>query len=174
VVINLREASPFVLATLGFGYGMSVTTMQLAKAYLIFANHGDILPISLLHNDEPVAKKQIIDATVADQVLEMMEAVVGEEGGTGKDAQVPGYRVAGKTGTARIAGVGGYKEKRYISSFVGIAPVSNPKIIVAVVINEPTRLGYYAAAVAAPLFSKIMSTTLRILDIPPDKTIKTT
>jgi len=171
-MIKLKEASPFVLATLGFGYGMSVTTMQLAKAYLVFANHGDILPVSLLHNDEPVSKKQIIDATVADQVLNMMEAVVGEEGGTGKDAQVPGYRIAGKTGTARIAGVGGYKEKRYISSFVGIAPVSNPKIIVAVVIHEPTRLGYYAAAVAAPLFSKIMGTTLRILDIPPDKTIK--
>ena len=104
----------------------------------------------------------------------MMEAVVNGAEGTGKEAQVPGYRIAGKTGTARIAGKRGYEENRHIASFIGIAPVSHPKLIVAVIIQEPTRGGYYAAAVAAPLFSKVMGVALRILDIPPDQVMGTT
>ncbi len=97
----------------------------------------------------------------------MLEAVVGAEG-TGRSARVAGYRVAGKTGTARIAGRNGYEEKRYIASFVGIAPVSNPRLVVGVVIHEPSKNGYYAAAVAGPLFAKVMAGSLRILDIPSD------
>ncbi len=166
-IVKLMDANPFVLATLSFGYGMSVTALQLAKSYLIFANHGLLLPISLLHNQRPLDGVQVLNPATADQVLAMLEAVVND--GTGKSAMVPGYRVAGKTGTARVAGKKGYEDKRYISSFVGIAPVSNPRLIVAVFIHEPTRLGYYGAAVAGPLFAKVMGASLRILDVTPDQ-----
>ncbi|MDP3561355.1 MAG: penicillin-binding protein 2 [Legionellaceae bacterium] len=166
-IVRIADANPFVLATLSFGYGMSATAMQVAKAYLIFANHGRLLPIDLLSRQQAVQGEQIISPNTADQVLAMLEAVVSD--GTGKSAMVPGYRVAGKTGTARVAGKHGYEEKRYMSSFVGIAPVSQPRLIVAVFIHEPTKGGYYGAAVAAPLFAKVMGAALRILDIPPDQ-----
>ena len=175
-IVKLKDANPFVLATLGFGYGMSVTALQLAKGYLIFANQGRLLPVSLIHNTSgtPVQGTQVLNSKTANEVLSMMEAVVNGAEGTGKEAQVPGYRIAGKTGTARIAGKRGYEENRHIASFIGIAPVSHPKLIVAVIIQEPTRGGYYAAAVAAPLFSKVMGVALRILDIPPDQVMGTT
>lgn len=168
-IVKVADAKPFVLATLSFGYGMSVSPLQLAKSYLIFANQGQLLPVSLLHRDTPVEGVQVLNAKTANEVLAMLEAVVSGADGTGKSAQVPGYRVAGKTGTARIAGKNGYEEKRYIASFVGIAPVSKPKLIVTVVIHDPTRSGYYAAQVAAPLFAKVMGAALRILDIQPDE-----
>lgn len=168
-IVNVKDANPFVLATLGFGYGMSVTALQLAKGYLIFANRGSLLPVSLIHSNTEEKGIRVIDEKTAMQVLTMLEAVLDE--GTGKQARIPGFRVAGKTGTARIAGKNGYEEKRHTASFVGIAPVSAPRLVVAVVIHEPTRNGYYAAAVAAPLFAKVMSGSLRILDISPDKTM---
>jgi len=167
-IVKLKDANPFVLATLGFGYGLSVTALQLAKANMIFANEGKLIPITLLHNDPPAKSAQVIKATTAKQVLAMMEAVLGKDG-TGKAARVPGYRVAGKTGTARVAGKDGYKDRRYTSSFIGIAPVSKPKFVVVVIIHEPSRKGYYAAAVAAPLFSKVMSSALRLFNIPTDE-----
>ena len=146
-----------------------MSPLQLAKSYLIFANQGQLLPVSLLHREAPVEGVQVLNAKTANEVLAMLEAVVSGVDGTGKSAQVPGYRVAGKTGTARIAGKNGYEEKHYIASFVGIAPVSKPKLIVTVVIHDPTRSGYYAAQVAAPLFAKVMGAALRILDIQPDE-----
>ncbi|KTC66105.1 transpeptidase involved in septal peptidoglycan synthesis (penicillin-binding protein 3) (plasmid) [Legionella adelaidensis] len=166
-LINIKDANPFVQATLGFGYGLSVTALQLAKSYLIFANQGKLIPISLIHYPKPVEASEVIKAETANQVLTMMEAVV-EADGTGKQARVPGYRIAGKTGTARIAGKQGYEANRHIASFVGIAPVSNPRLIVAVIIQEPSKLGYYGGAVAAPLFSKVMGVALRMLDVQPD------
>lgn len=167
-IAKAKDANPFVLATLGFGYGLSVSALQLAKAYLVFANQGRLLPISLLHTDAKIQTgQQVLDQKTANQVLTMMESVL--EKGNGELARVPGYRVAGKTGTARIAGKSGYEEARHIASFAGIAPVSKPRLIVVVVIQEPTRNGYYAAAVAAPLFAQVMSGALRLLDIPPDK-----
>lgn len=166
-LVHVKDANPFVLATISFGYGISVTALQLAKAYLIFANQGLLLPISLLHLHKSPSSIPVISAQTASQVLAMMEDVVSE--GTGRSAKVSGYRVAGKTGTAWIAGKKGYQDKKYLSSFVGIAPASNPRLIVAVLIQEPTReLAYYGAAVAAPLFAKVMGSALRILDIPPD------
>ncbi|KTC94970.1 peptidoglycan D,D-transpeptidase FtsI family protein [Legionella feeleii] len=168
-MVKAKDANPFVLATLGFGYGLSVTALQLAKGYLIFANKGRLLPITLLHNETTTAGEQVLDEKTASQVLAMMEAVLGNEG-TGKLARIPGYRVAGKTGTARIAGKNGYEANRHIASFVGIAPVSQPRLVVVVVIHEPTRNSYYGAAVAAPLFAQVMSGALRILEVPPDKT----
>ena len=166
-IVKPKEATPFVLATLGFGYGLSSTATQLAKASMIFANHGKLLPVTLIHNDKPTTVTQVIKEKTADQVLAMMEAVLGKDG-TGKSARVPGYRVAGKTGTARVAGKNGYKDRRYTSSFMGIAPVSKPKFVVVVIIHEPSRNGYYAAAVAAPLFSKVMSSALRLFNVPTD------
>lgn len=166
-IVKPKDANPFVLATLGFGYGMSVTALQLARGYAVFANQGKLIPIHLLHNQETTGVTQVIKPSTATQVLSMLEAVIAD--GTGRSAQIPGYRVAGKTGTARIAGKKGYEANRHIASFAGIAPVSNPRLIVVVVINEPSKGGYYAASVAAPLFAKVMGTTLRILDIPPDQ-----
>lgn len=167
-IVKAKDANPFVLATVGFGYGLSVTALQLAKASLIFANHGRLIPVTLLHNDTPAPGTQVMQPKTADQVLAMMEAVLGKEG-TGKSARVPGYRVAGKTGTARVAGKDGYKDRRYTSSFMGIAPVSKPKFVIVVIIHEPSRKGYYAAAVAAPLFSKVMGGALRLFNVPMDE-----
>lgn len=165
-IVKVKDANPFVLATLGFGYGLSVTALQLAKASLIFANKGRLMPVTLLHNDTPTPGMQVMQPKIAEQVLLMMEAVLKD--GTGKSARVPGYRVAGKTGTARVAGKDGYKARRYTSSFMGIAPVSKPKFVVIVIIHEPSRKGYYAAAVAAPLFAKVMAGALRLFNIPAD------
>lgn len=165
---KVGDANPFVLATLGFGYGMSVTALQLAKSYLIFANEGQTMPLRLLSYPRPPEKTPVITAKTANAVLAMLEAVVGP-GGTGRKAAVSGFRVAGKTGTARIAGKQGYEANRHIATFVGIAPASNPRLIVAVVIHEPTRLSYYGGQVAAPLFAKVMQAALHILDIQPDQ-----
>jgi cell division protein FtsI (penicillin-binding protein 3) len=166
-IVKPNQAKPFVLATLSFGYGLSATALQIARAYSVFANHGKIMPVSLLHNPQVSQGIQVMKPQTADTLLAMLEAVVKD--GTGKSAMVPGYRVAGKTGTALMAGKKGYSEKKYMSSFVGIAPVSNPKIIVAVFINEPNmHKGYYGAAVAAPLFSKVMETSLRMMNVPYD------
>jgi cell division protein FtsI (penicillin-binding protein 3) len=165
-VVKAKDANPFVLATLGFGYGLSVTALQLAQANMIFANKGQLKPVTLLFNDKLSPGIQVITPKTAAQVLEMMEAVVLE--GTGKEARVAGYRVAGKTGTARIAGKKGYQDKKYTASFIGIAPVSKPKFVVSVIIHEPTRKGYYATAVAAPLFSKVMAGALRLFNVPTD------
>ena len=167
-IVSPKEANPFVLATLSFGYGLSASALQVAKAYSVFANHGQLLPLSLLHNNEVAASTQVMKPEIADDLLKMLEATVVD--GTGKAAMVPGYRVAGKTGTALIAGKGGYSDKKYISSFVGIAPVSNPRLIVAVFIHEPDlHRGYYGAAVAAPLFQKVLDMSLRLLNVASDQ-----
>jgi cell division protein FtsI (penicillin-binding protein 3) len=168
-IVKVTDANPFVLATLSFGYGLSVTTLQLAKMYSIFAHEGQLFPIHLLHYPSHDQGTQVLAPLIASQVLDMLEFVVNE--GTGVSAKVPGYRVAGKTGTARIAGKKGYSERRYIASFVGIAPVSKPRLVVAVVINEPSLSTYYANLVAAPLFSKVMGASLRILDVQPDQPV---
>ena len=167
-IVNIKDVNPFVLGTLSFGYGLSVTALQLAKAYLIFANQGNLIPLTLLRSETKAQAKRVLNEKTARQVLTMMEAVVANEG-TGRSARVPGYRVAGKTGTAQIAGKNGYEKHRHIASFVGIAPVSNPRLVVVVIIHEPTKNGYYAATVAGPLFAQVMSGALRILDVLPDQ-----
>jgi len=157
---------PIELATLSFGYGISVTAIQLAQAYAIIASHGIQKPVSLLRIDQAPEGRRVLDSTIADQMLTMLEAVV--QGGTGSLAKVPGYRVAGKTGTAYIAGKNGYSKEHYVSSFVGIAPVSNPRIVIAVVIKDPRGQQHLGGLVAAPIFSKVMTGALRLLNIPPD------
>lgn len=163
--------SPSAIATLAFGYGLSATTTQLAQGYTIFANHGRVIPISLLripHSASP--GKVVMNTTAADQMLLMLEAVV--EGGSGLLAKVNGYRVAGKTGTSRIVGKSGYEKNHHIATFAGIAPVSSPRVVAIVMIDDPKLggLSYYAATATAPVFSRIMEATLRILDVPPDLT----
>jgi len=158
----------FTLATLAFGYGLSVTPLQLAQAYSIFAHEGIKLPVSLLKVNQEPSGKRVIDAKVAKQMMALLESVTTAKRATGEFARVPGYRVAGKTGTAVMAGLHGYLKHHYTSSFVGIAPASNPRLVVAVIIHDPQGKYYHASIVAAPIFEKIMEGALRILNVPPD------
>lgn len=160
--------SPTVVATLGFGYGLSVTTLQLAQAYSVLANHGVKIPLSLVRVDAPPVGKRVMDAKVADEMLALLESVVAK-GGTGEKAAIPDYRVAGKTGTAWIAVPNGYDHHRFVSSFVGIAPASHPRFVVAVVIHDPKGKDHLGGYVAGPVFRKVMEGTLHNLNVPPDK-----
>ncbi len=154
-------------ATLGYGYGISVTPLQLAQAYASIGNGGRLRPISLVALDQPVDGKQVISQDTASAVKRMLEEVV-RPGGTGTKASVTGYRIAGKTGTAWKSGVGGYSEDKYFSIFAGLAPASDPRLAAVVVIDEPSGELYYGSDVAAPVFSDVMAEALRLLAIPPD------
>lgn len=154
-------------ATLGFGYGLSVTALQLAQAYAVLAADGMSRPVSFLHDHGPVSERRMLHASTASQIRLMLESVVGPQG-TGARADVSGYRVAGKTGTVRKSTAGGYSDDRYVSVFAGMAPASDPRIVTVVVINEPNNGAYYGGEVAAPVFSRVMTGALRLLDIPPD------
>jgi cell division protein FtsI (penicillin-binding protein 3) len=155
-------------ATLAYGYGLSVSAVQLASAYTAIANHGTRMPPSLLKLDQAPSGEPVIKPQVADDLLEMLEAVVGPNTG-GRRARVEGYRVAGKTGTVRKTGVSGYDEDVYRSVFVGIAPASDPRIVTAVMIDHPKAGDFYGGAVAAPVFSDVAGNALRLLDVPPDE-----
>ena len=156
---------PSVVATLGYGYGMAVTPLQLAQAYAILGTGGIKSPITFVKIEHPPTEMRVLPEKVARTIVGMLETVV-QKGGTGTRAAVYGYRIAGKTGTAYIAGPKVYDKHRYISSFVGMAPANDPQLVVAVVIREPQD-EHFGGLVAAPLFSKIMSGALRLLDIPP-------
>jgi len=166
---NLRSMhlSEFERATMSFGYGLSVTPLQLARAYSAIAADGVLYPISFLRRDEPVAGEQVMSAATARKVRRMMERVVSPEG-TANKASIANYRVAGKTGTMHKFISGGYAKDRYLSVFAGIAPASNPRLVMVVMINEPRNGKYFGGQVAAPVFSKVISGALRLLDIPPD------
>ena len=161
-------------ATLAYGYGLSVSALQIASAYTAIANGGKRVPPSLLKLNEPPLTIDAIEPGVADDVLNMLDQVV--QPGTGAHrALVPGYRIAGKTGTVRkTSGTGGYKEDAYRSVFVGIAPVSNPRIVTVVMIDHPKGDEYYGGAVAAPVFSRVAGSALRLLDVPPDQPVVAT
>lgn len=161
-----RIWSEFELSTLSFGYGLSVTTMQLARMYSILGNGGVKQPFSIVKSDEQKMTERVISEENAHRVLTMMESVL-EDGGSGRKARVPGYRVAGKTGTSRKAIKGGYGEQ-YVNIFAGVAPVSDPQLAVVVLINEPKGDLYYGGDTAAPVFSTIMANTLQLLNVPPD------
>ncbi len=167
VLTPLADLNPFEIATLSFGYGIAVTPLQLAHAYSIFATHGTLRPVSLLRNSETPAGKRVLPRKVADQMLIMLESVLAK-GGTGTLANVRAYRVAGKTATARIAGPNGYLKDHHVATFVGIAPVSEPRLVIVVVITDPQAGKYYGGVVAAPVFAKIMGGALQILNVPPD------
>jgi cell division protein FtsI (penicillin-binding protein 3) len=158
-------------ATLAFGYGLSVTPLQLARAYSVLAADGVLKPITFLRTDGRVEGQRIISTSIAQQVRHMLEAVV-QDGGTGTRARIAGYRVAGKTGTVKKAVAGGYSEDRYISVFAGLAPASQPRLAMVVVINDPRGDVYYGGEVAAPVFSKVMAGALRMLGVTPDNVSK--
>ena len=166
---RLRPAKswrPIEQATMAYGHGISVNLVQLARAYTIFATDGELKPVTLFKEAGPVAGRPVLKPEIAREVRHMLEMVVGP-GGTAPKAQVIGYRVAGKTGTAHKLEGGNYVN-RYVSSFVGFAPVSNPRLLVAVMIDEPSAGQYYGGSVAAPCFSSVMGTALRLLGVTPD------
>ena len=154
-------------ATLGYGYGVSVTPLQLAQAYAAIGSGGVIRPVSLVRLDEAATGKRIVDREIAMSIRSMMEEVV-RPGGTGNNASIAGYRVAGKTGTAWKFAAGGYSEDKYFSIFAGLVPASDPRLAAVVVIDEPSGDLYYGSEVAAPVFADVMAESLRLLAIPPD------
>lgn len=158
---------PIEQATMSYGHGISVTLLQLARAYTVFANDGELKPVSLLKLKEAPVGTQVFTAKTAHDVKDMLELVV-LPGGTALKAQVLGYRVAGKTGTTHKLGDHGYEKNKYVGSFVGMAPASNPRLIMAVMIDDPSSGEYYGGTVAAPVFSAVMADALRMLAIPQD------
>ena len=158
-------------ATISYGMGVSGSLLQLARAYSIFARDGMLIPVTFEKRIHVAEGTRVISANTAQAVLQMLETVTHEKG-TGLSAAIPGYRVAGKTGTAKVASEGSYAHGKYRSSFVGIAPVSNPRLIVAVMVEEPSLGSYYASVVAAPVFRKVMEEALKTLGIKPDAFIR--
>ena len=157
---------PIEQATMSYGHGISVSLLQLARAYTIFANDGELAPLTLVKREAPADMTPALKPETARAVRAMLELAV-LPGGTAPKAQIPGYRVGGKTGTAHKLEGRSYANK-YISSFVGFAPASKPRLIVAVMIDEPSAGQHYGGAVAAPVFSQVMAGALRILSVPPD------
>lgn len=157
---------PIEQATMAYGHGVSVNLLQLARGYTIFADDGELKPVSLLKLDTPPAGTRVFSERTAHEVRDMLEMVV-LPGGTAPLAQIAGYRVAGKTGTAHKLENGRYVN-HYIASFVGFAPVSNPRLVVAVMINDPGGANYYGGEVAAPVFSRVMGASLHALNVPND------
>jgi cell division protein FtsI (penicillin-binding protein 3) len=157
---------PIEQATMSYGHGISVSLLQLARAYTVFANDGEVVPLTLIKREASVEMVRVLKPQTAQAVRAMLELAV-LPGGTAPKAQISGYRVGGKTGTAHKLEGRTYANK-YVSSFIGLAPASNPRLIVAVMIDEPSAGQYYGGTVAAPVFSQVMAGTLRLLAIPPD------
>ncbi len=168
-VRNYKTWRPIEQATMSFGNGISVTLLQLARAYTVFANDGELKPVSLLKLQDAPVGTQVFSAKTANEMKDMLEMVV-LPGGTALKAQILGYRVAGKTGTTHKLGPHGYEKDKYVGSFVGMAPASNPRLIMAIMIDEPSIAGdqYYGGVVAAPVFSAVMTDALRLLAVPQD------
>lgn len=156
----------FALATLSFGYGLSVTTLQLAQAYAVIANGGKRIQPTLLKRTGKIEYEQVFQPQVTQQVLTMLASVT-QKGGTGVRARVPGYLVAGKTGTSRKVGPGGYLPDSYTAVFVGIIPVHQPKLVMAIMIDDPRGDAYYGGSVAAPVFAEVMPKIMRLLHVVP-------
>ncbi len=163
---------PFQKATMAFGYGLSTSLLQLGRAYLTLANDGVMPMVGLLKRDKPVESHQIMSAKTAIGVRSMLENVVSRDG-TALKASINGFRVAGKTGTVKKIGArGGYTDNSYLALFAGMAPASDPRLVMIVMIDEPSAGEYYGGAVSAPVFSSVMEGALRLLNIPPDQESK--
>ena len=158
---------PISQATIAYGYGVSVTPLQLAQSYAALGNDGAMQPISLVVSNDTSSAQQVVSPDTAAAVRRMLEEVV-QPGGTGTKASVDGYRVAGKTGTSWKFSKGGYSKDKYISIFAGLAPASDPRLATVVVIDEPSGELYYGSDVAAPVFADVMAESLRLLAVPPD------
>ena len=161
---------PIEQATMSYGHGMSVSLIQLAQSYMVFARDGDMIPLTFRRTGETPIGQQVVSPRIAREMRQMLEMAAGPTG-TAPRAQVPGYRVAGKTGTAHKVIDGKYANK-YVSSFAGFAPVSNPRIIIAVMVDEPSAGGYYGGLVAAPIFAGVAANALRALNVSPDSPVK--
>jgi cell division protein FtsI (penicillin-binding protein 3) len=163
---------PIEQATMSYGNGISVSLLQLARAYMVFARNGDIIPLSFQKVTEPPVGQQVIKPKTARDMREMLERVVSGAHGTAKQAQIAGYRVGGKTGTAYKVENGKYAmPRKYIGSFVGMVPMSDPRFIIAVMIDEPTTREHFGGQVAAPTFAAVASNALRALNVPPDSAV---
>ena len=162
---------PIEQATMSYGYGLSSSLFQLARAYTVFARDGELVPVSVVRRDAPPAGVRVMSPETARAVRQMLQ-LAAAPGGTAPLAQTVGYTVGGKTGTAHKQEGKGYASNKYRSWFVGLAPVSNPRIVVAVMVDEPTNGVYYGGAVAAPVFSQVVQQTLRMLGVPPDTDVK--
>jgi len=164
-IIRPHKNSPFVLATMAFGYGLTVTPLQLAQAYAIIGAEGVRHSAQFLKVEKPTSSEQIIDPATAEQLIDMLTGVVEQPG---SNAKVVGYHVAGKTGTARKASKNGYSPNEHLSVFAGLIPAKNPRFSIVVMIDKPQGGVYYGNLVAAPIFSKIASGAVRLFNIAPD------
>jgi cell division protein FtsI (penicillin-binding protein 3) len=162
---------PIEQATMSYGYGLSTSLFQLAHAYSVFAHDGELLPVSLVKLQQPATGARVLSSKNAAAVLNMLHMVAGP-GGTAVKAQTMGYSVGGKTGTAHKVEGKGYAGKKYRGFFVGIAPIENPRIVVAVMVDEPTNGMYFGGDVAAPVFSQTVQQTLRLMGVQPDMAVK--
>ncbi|CAA9890035.1 transpeptidase involved in septal peptidoglycan synthesis (penicillin-binding protein 3) [Candidatus Methylobacter favarea] len=167
-LLDYQRWHDFERATLSFGYGLSTSVLQLARAYTALADDGLLHSVSLLKRDEDIDAQRVFSAKTARSVRAMLENVIMKDG-TAYEARVDGYRVAGKTGTVKKAGAGGYTGKNYFAVFAGMAPADKPRVIIVVMIDEPSAGQYYGGLVSAPVFSKVMAGALRVLDIAPDQ-----
>ena len=156
---------------MSYGYGLSSSLFQLAQAYTVFARNGELIPVTLIKTEQDTPGVRVFDAEHAMAVRKMLALATGP-GGTAPKAQTMGYSVGGKTGTARKQEGKGYAEKKYRAWFVGLAPVEQPRVVVAVMVDEPTNGSFYGGVVAAPVFSETVQQTLRILGVQPDMNVK--
>jgi cell division protein FtsI (penicillin-binding protein 3) len=167
---RVREAKtwrPIEQATMSYGHGISVSLIQLARAYTVFARDGELAPLTLVKTGAPAAGERVFSPEVAREVRAMLESAV-QPGGTAPRARITGWRVGGKTGTAHKQENGGYAASKYVSSFVGFAPISAPRLVVAVMVDEPSAGKYYGGLVAAPIFAQVMQGALRLIGAPYD------
>ena len=162
---------PIEQATMSYGYGLSTSLFQLAHAYSVFGRDGELVPVTMLKTTQPAVGVRVMETGHANAVLNMLHMVTGP-GGTAPKAQTMGYSVGGKTGTAHKVEGRGYADKKYRGFFVGLAPIDKPRIVVAVMIDEPTGGRYFGGDVAAPVFSETVQQTLRLLGIQPDMNVK--
>ena len=162
-----RTWRPIEQATMAYGHGISLSLVQLAHAYTVFARDGELVPLTLVKSPAEASGEKVLSAETAREVRAMLELAV-QPGGTGPRARIMGYRVAGKTGTAHKQENGGYAAQKYIASFVGLAPASAPRVVVAVMIDEPSSDDYYGGSVAAPVFAQVAQGVLRMLGVPHD------
>ncbi|MCX7082762.1 MAG: penicillin-binding protein 2 [Methylococcales bacterium] len=165
---DYKKWNDFDRAIMSFGYGLSSSALQLARAYTALADDGVLHSVSLLKREEDDDAVRVFSAKTAKSVRKMMETVLMKDG-TAYEGRVDGYTAAGKTGTVKKAGAGGYTEKNYFAVFAGMAPATDPRLIIVVMIDEPSAGQYYGGLVAAPVFSKVMAGALRILEVAPDQ-----
>ena len=166
-----KSWKPVDQSRLAYGYGLSASLLQLARAYTVFARDGELVPITMLRQEQPAAGVRVLSPEVAREMRKMLQLAT-ETGGTATRAQAMGYSVGGKTGTAHAYDGGEYASNKHRAWFVGLAPMSNPRVVVAVMVDQPSQGGHFGGDVAAPVFSQVVQQTLRLLNVPPDIEVK--